>query len=223
MTTRGSAPNASDPVTRSMGERPSLPLVKCVTPSKAASIAVARSTSGCNPRRVSEFLWLSAATAETIGSMTRSPAPPAFAIASCRAGTSWEGSNGRRSAPFVIMLAIKMWSKSAPAALKRGINVSAASSSPLQIITFAASARVPSGHSPPDETMAAKVMAWVLLPTPGAPARMWTFPRASQSRHTQRMGRASIVDALSRVALQGRDSAPNGSSAAPLGLSASGS
>ena len=55
-TTRGMAPKASDPVMRSIGSRPCVPLVKCVMPSVMKLRSTPRSTSGCKPRRVSEFL-----------------------------------------------------------------------------------------------------------------------------------------------------------------------
>jgi hypothetical protein len=78
-TMRASAPNATDPVTLSIGDRPSEPFVKCVIPRSAASSFAAISTSGCKPRRVSEFLWESAAVADTMGSMMIRLAPPAAA------------------------------------------------------------------------------------------------------------------------------------------------
>jgi hypothetical protein len=81
-TMRASAPNATDPVTLSIGDRPSEPFVKCVIPRSAASSFAAISTSGCKPRRVSEFLWESAAVADTMGSMMM----PACCLKNCDRG-----------------------------------------------------------------------------------------------------------------------------------------
>jgi hypothetical protein len=53
--------------------------------------------------------------------------------------------------------------------VKRGIKVSSGSSSLVQIKTSPAVARVPSGHVPLDEMIAAKERAIVVLPA-GTPA-----------------------------------------------------
>jgi hypothetical protein len=57
-TIRGSAPNASDPVTRSIGSLPPVPFVKWLIPSTAQFAASAKSTTGCSEFRVSALLWL---------------------------------------------------------------------------------------------------------------------------------------------------------------------
>ena len=70
--------------------------------------------------------------------------------------------------------------------------MSAGSSSPLHISTFPAPPAtrlgMPSGHRPPWVTVAASAMAMVVLPCPGAPAKMCSLPRANQLGQSQRIG-----------------------------------
>jgi hypothetical protein len=76
--------------------------------------------------------------------------------------------------------------------IKRGTSVSAGSSSLVHIKTFPASARLPSGHVPPDETAAAKFSAIVVLPVSGTPPMMCNLPRASQYFQIQDTGSGAI-------------------------------
>ena len=99
------------------------------------------------------------------------------------------GLNGRDFAPGGIASSIKwMRLRSASMRIKRGTSVSAASSSAVQIKAFPAVARVPSGHAPPAEIVAAKESAIVVLPVSGTPARMWSLPRARKYFQAQEIG-----------------------------------
>ena len=122
------------------------------------SAALAKSTTGCIPLRASALLWLLRVigTAATTGSrISNATSPIAFAF-STSAGMSVAGLNGRDFAPGGIASSIKwMRSRSAPMRIKRGTSVSAGLSSAVQIRTLPTVARVPSGHVPPDETIAA--------------------------------------------------------------------
>ncbi len=57
----------------------------------AAPSFSARSTTGCRRRRVSLFLWLSPATAFTIGSMMMSPTSPSFRASARKVSMSCAG------------------------------------------------------------------------------------------------------------------------------------
>ena len=92
VTTRGSAPNATDPVTRSMGSRPAVLLVKCEIPRTAASSSLANPASGRRALRTSVFLWVSPVTT---GSTSTSAHCGISRAATSSAGMSVAGSNCR--------------------------------------------------------------------------------------------------------------------------------
>ena len=96
---------------------------------------------------------------------------------------------------------------------------------------FPTGLRVPSGHRPPVEIVAATLTAIVVLPVPGAPARICNRLSASHSRQSQRIAIGAIESADSnsmltdlagvgtrsrRAALVSRGVAPHCVSAAPL-------
>ena len=68
-TTRGPAPKANEPDTRSTGRPPSVRLVRWWMPRTTACVLSAKSTSGCRSRRASALLCESPLATATTGSM----------------------------------------------------------------------------------------------------------------------------------------------------------
>ena len=199
VTTRGSAPNATDPVTRSMGSRPAVLLVKCEIPRTAASSSLANPASGRRALRTSVFLWVSPGTTVTTGSTSTSAHCGISRAATSSAGMSVAGSNCR--APSRSTEPITKWTRrgSPPAAKNLGNSVSAGSSSSDHTSTCPGAHFVPSGHRPPAVTTAANVSAMVLLPVPGAPANICSLPRASQPSHGHLIGSTRRVSPRTRM------------------------
>ena len=157
----------------------------------------ANCTRGCNARLVSEFLWLSPATALTTGSTINSDAPPASLIASRNGSMSRAGSNERAFPSCRTAVTKSTRERSASAAMRRGTSVSDGSSSPDQITTRpGVEQREPSGQTPLLVTVAANDSAMVVFPVPGAPPRMCGFPFANQPRQSHEIGSGRTKSAL---------------------------
>ena len=192
ITIRGSATNAIDPVTRSTGSLSPEDFDRCEIPNTAMRCWLAKSTSGCSDRLTSAFLWPSPLTAATIGSAISSLTPPTSVIAWESRSMSVDALKWCSSPAISVARKIRIRVRSAPAANSLGMMVSAGSSSADHMTTLPIGAIDPSGQRPPTVMVAASWNAIVLLPVPGAPARTWSFPRASQFCHSQLMGSGVI-------------------------------
>ena len=143
-------------------------------------------------------------TALTIGSSMRRDTPPISSAVARSSAMSLAGSNGSAS-PWVLVRPWMMYTRliSAPAAVKRGISVSAGSSSLDQIKALPGSLqRLPSGHRPPVVMVAIRPRSSVVFPVPPAPARMCSFPFASQPGQSQRIATGLIDAALATFTFQ---------------------
>ena len=136
--------------------------------------------------------------AETIGSTINRRTSPTSTSFRRRDSISLAGSNTLIS--FSLEMLSMKWtrSQSAPETIRRGTKVSLGSSSPLQIITFPASALLPSGQLPPDDKVDANERQIVVFPVPGAPPMRCIFPAASQFLHSQSIDSGVTSLALTR-------------------------
>jgi len=140
----------------------------------------------------------------TKGSKTSSLAPTlsiALSISGSEAGMLID-----KSAPSLGPGTTRIRVKSAPAASRRGTMVSAAPSSALRRTTPARahSAIVPSGMGAPFDTRAAKPILTRLLPRPGSPSRIVSFPSGSRAGQSQPtfcglMSQATAPSSIRRV------------------------